>query len=160
MSQIKIGVLLGDDIGLEVIPVAVKVMDAAARKAGLDVNWIDFPIGRAGHEAYGNTFPEVTREGLAETLGFITGPIGHNTYPRGDASWTMPPLRKHYDLFASVKPVRKMSLRLVISSAGQGCPAAAPKIWTGRVPRSRARSGDVTITAAAPSVSRQQSKKR
>ncbi len=67
---------------------------------------MDFPIGRAGHEAHCHTFPEVTRNGLAETHGFFTGPIGHNTYPRGDDTWTMPTLRKHYDLFASVKPVR------------------------------------------------------
>jgi len=106
MGQIRIGVLLGDDIGLEVIPLAVKVMDRAAGRAGLDVAWMEFPIGRAGHEAHGHTFPEVTREGLAATHGFITGPIGHNSYPRGDATWTMPPLRKHYDLFASIKPVR------------------------------------------------------
>ncbi len=43
MSLIKIGVLLGDDIGLEVIPVAVKVMDAAASKVGLDVQLDGFP---------------------------------------------------------------------------------------------------------------------
>ena len=106
MSRIRIGVLLGDDIGPEVIPVAVEVMSAAASRAGLEVDWREFPIGRAGHEAHGHTFPEVTKEGLAGTHGFITGPIGHNSYPRGDATWTMPPLRKHFDLFASVKPVR------------------------------------------------------
>jgi 3-isopropylmalate dehydrogenase len=106
MSEITIGVLLGDDIGLEVIPIAVKVMDAALSQTGQSVLWCEYPIGRIGHDAHGNTFPEVTKVGLAKTHGFITGPIGHNSYPRGDATWTMPPLRKHFDLFASVKPVR------------------------------------------------------
>jgi isocitrate/isopropylmalate dehydrogenase len=34
--MLKIGILLGDDIGLEVVPEAVKVMKAAAKKAGLE----------------------------------------------------------------------------------------------------------------------------
>ncbi len=34
IDMLKIGILLGDDIGLEVVPEAVKVMKAAARKAG------------------------------------------------------------------------------------------------------------------------------
>ena len=46
--MLKIGVLLGDDIGLEVVPEAVKVMKAAARKAGLEVQWSDHPIGKRG----------------------------------------------------------------------------------------------------------------
>ena len=43
--MLKIGILLGDDIGPEVVPECVKVMKAAAAKAGLDVHWQDFPIG-------------------------------------------------------------------------------------------------------------------
>lgn len=37
--MLKIGVLLGDEIGLEVVPEAVKVMKAAAKKTGLEVEW-------------------------------------------------------------------------------------------------------------------------
>ena len=37
--MLKIGVLLGDDIGLEVVPETVKVMKAAAAAVGLDVEW-------------------------------------------------------------------------------------------------------------------------
>ena len=45
--MLKIGILLGDDIGLEVVPEAVKVMKAAAAKVALDIQWQEFPIGRA-----------------------------------------------------------------------------------------------------------------
>ena len=41
--------MLGDDIGLEVVPEAVKVMNAAAAKTGLAIDWHPFPIGKAGH---------------------------------------------------------------------------------------------------------------
>ena len=56
----KIGILLGDDIGLEVVPECVKVMKAAAGRSGLAIDWHPLPIGKAGHEEHGNTLPAVT----------------------------------------------------------------------------------------------------
>jgi Isocitrate/isopropylmalate dehydrogenase len=47
---VKIGVLLGDDIGGEVVPECVKVMKAAASRSGLTIDWHPLPIGRAGHK--------------------------------------------------------------------------------------------------------------
>lgn len=104
--MLKIGVLLGDDIGLEVVPEAVKVMKSAAAKTGLDVEWQELPIGKAGHERHGHTMPQPTVAALEKTDGWLCGPIGHAAYPRNDPSWIMPPLRKRFELFASVKPVR------------------------------------------------------
>ena len=100
----KIGILLGDDIGLEVVPECVKVMKAAAARVGLAVEWCPLPIGRAGHEAHGDTLPAVTEQSLRTLDGWIMGPIGHAAYPRGDATWVMPPVRKKFDLFAALRP--------------------------------------------------------
>ena len=104
--MLKIGVMHGDDIGLEVVPETVKVMTAAAAEAALEVEWRELPLGKKGHELHGHTMPEFTIEALKETDGFISGPIGHNAYPRNDPTWVMPPLRKRFDLFANVKPVK------------------------------------------------------
>lgn len=104
--MLKIGVLPGDDIGLEVVPEAVKVMQAAAAKTGCEIAWSEHPIGRRGHELHGHTFPQVTIEALAKLDGWILGPIGHGAYPRNDPTWIMPPVRKRFELFASVKPVK------------------------------------------------------
>jgi 3-isopropylmalate dehydrogenase len=101
---LKIGILLGDDIGLEVVPECVKVMKAAASRTGLAVDWEELPIGKAGHDAHGHTLPPVTEKRLRDLDGWIMGPIGHNAYPRGDATWVMPPVRKKFDLFAAVRP--------------------------------------------------------
>ena len=103
---LKIGILLGDDIGLEVVPEAVKVMKAAAAKAGLQVEWLPLPIGRKAHETHGHTMPDSTVEALKGVDGWLQGPIGHNAYPRNDATWINPPLRKKFELFANVKPVK------------------------------------------------------
>jgi 3-isopropylmalate dehydrogenase len=103
---LKIGILEGDDIGLEVVPEAVKVMKAAAAATGLAIGWQPLPIGRRGHESHGHTMPAVTVEALAHVDGWLQGPIGHNAYPRNDPTWINPPLRKKFELFASVKPVK------------------------------------------------------
>ncbi len=100
----KIGILLGDDIGLEVVPECVKVMKAAAARAGLDIEWTELPIGKAGHEAHGNTLPAITEETLRTLDGWIMGPIGHAAYPRNDPTWVMPAIRKKFDLFAALRP--------------------------------------------------------
>ncbi len=104
--MLKIGICLGEDIGLEVVPECIKVMKAAAAKTGLEVEWTELPLGREAHKLYGHTMPKFTTDALAKTDGWVSGPIGHNTYPRNDPTWIMPPLRKHFDLYASIKPVR------------------------------------------------------
>jgi len=103
---LKIGILLGDDIGLEVVPECVKVMKAAAAKTGLEIEWQPLPIGRKAHEALGHTMPASTVEALAGVDGWVQGPIGHNVYPRNDPTWINPPLRKKFELFANIKPVK------------------------------------------------------
>jgi 3-isopropylmalate dehydrogenase len=103
---LKIGILLGDDIGLEVVPECVKVMKAAAARSGLETDWRPLPIGKRGHEEHGDTLPDVTEKTLRELDGWIMGPIGHAAYPRNDPTWVMPPVRKKFDLFAAVRPSR------------------------------------------------------
>ena len=102
----KIGVLMGDDIGYEVVPECTKVLTEAATCTGLKVEWVDLPIGKEGHENHGNTTPDITVQELQNTDGWIMGPIGHRAYPRNDPTWVMPPIRKIFDLFANVKPVK------------------------------------------------------
>ena len=102
----KIGILLGDDIGLEVVPECVKVMKAAASRSGLNIDWRPLPIGRRGHEEHGDTLPAMTEQALRDLHGWVLGPIGHATYPRNDPTWVMPPIRKKFELFAAIRPSR------------------------------------------------------
>jgi 3-isopropylmalate dehydrogenase len=101
---LKIGILLGDDIGLEVVPECIKVMKAAAAREQLAIDWHPLPIGKRGHEEHGNTLPAITEQMLRGLDGWVMGPIGHAAYPRGDATWVMPPVRKKFDLFAALRP--------------------------------------------------------
>ena len=104
--MLKIGILEGDDIGLEVVPECVKVMKAGAARSGLEIDWHELPLGKRGHEEHGHTLPAITEETLRGLDGWIMGPIGHAAYPRGDATWVMPPIRKKFELFVALRPSR------------------------------------------------------
>jgi 3-isopropylmalate dehydrogenase len=104
--MLKIGIVEGDDIGLEVVPECVKVMKAAAAKTGLEIEWTPLLTGRKGHAVYGHTWPRETEEALARLDGWVWGPHGHDAYPKNDPTWVNPPIRKRYELYANVKPVK------------------------------------------------------
>ena len=105
--MLKIGILEGDDIGLEVVPECVKVMKVAAAKTGLEVDWRPMPIGRKAHDEYGHTMPQGTLEALEKLDGWILGPLGHREYGK-DATWVNahPVFRNHFELYANYKPFK------------------------------------------------------
>jgi 3-isopropylmalate dehydrogenase len=107
MTHFTIGVLNGDDIGHEIVPAAVSVLEAAATRHGLKIDWRPMPIGRRALDTHGSTMPEGTLETLATFHGFILGPIGHQAYPKVPGAINPHPImRKRFDLFANVRPTR------------------------------------------------------
>jgi len=72
---LKIGILEGDDIGLEVVPECVKVIRAAARKTGLAVDWHDIPIGRPALDKLGYTLPPGTLDSSRQIVHRIAGAL-------------------------------------------------------------------------------------
>ncbi|MGZ5092382.1 MAG: isocitrate/isopropylmalate dehydrogenase family protein [Burkholderiales bacterium] len=107
---LKIGILQGDDIGLEVVPETIKAIRAAAQKCGLEIEWHPTPIGRKAYEELGYTLPPGTLEKLDTLDGWVLGPIGHQAYPKNtpNAINPHPILRKHYDLFANIRPAKSL----------------------------------------------------
>ncbi len=106
-DRLRLGILEGDDIGHEIVPAAVRIARAAAAQAGLTIEWTDLPIGRRALDTHGSTLPEGTLETLASLDGWILGPIGHRDYPKAPQAINPHPiLRKHFDLFANVRPTR------------------------------------------------------
>ena len=105
--MLHIGVLDGDDIGHEVVPETVKVMSAAAERCDLAADWVTLPIGRRAFDSLGETLPAGTLEKLDQLDGWILGPIGHQAYPKDPKAINPHPiLRKHFDLYANIRPVK------------------------------------------------------
>jgi 3-isopropylmalate dehydrogenase len=107
--RLHIGVMPGDGIGLEIVPEAVAVMEAAvAPEPEVDLELHPFPVGWTSYLDQGHTLPAATIEGLAAMDGFILGPIGHAAYPKGRPECVNPHpiIRKHFDLFANLRPAK------------------------------------------------------
>lgn len=104
---LKLGMMLGDDIGLEVVPETRKVMDGAAKRCGLRIDWTELPIGRAAFEKFGSAMPDGTIEKLDALDGWLLGPLGHRDYPKSPGAFNAHPiLRRHFQLFANVQRLR------------------------------------------------------
>jgi 3-isopropylmalate dehydrogenase len=107
MAHLTIGILNGDDVGHEIVPASVRIAKAAASIAGLEIDWRPTPIGRAALDSHGTTMPEGMLDQLSKMDGFILGPIGHRDYPKvPEAINPHPILRKHFGLFANIRPTR------------------------------------------------------
>jgi 3-isopropylmalate dehydrogenase len=106
-SHLVIGILNGDDIGHEIVPASVEVARAAAARHNLRIDWRPMPIGRTALDTHNSTMPDGTLQALSKMDGFILGPIGHRDYPKvPQAINPHPIMRKHFNLFANVRPTR------------------------------------------------------
>jgi 3-isopropylmalate dehydrogenase len=107
MKPLRIGILDGDDIGLEIVPASVQIARAAAQMHGVAIDWHPLPVGRRALDTHGHTLPPETLETLKSLDGWILGPIGHRAYPKqANAINPHPILRKQFNLFANVRPTR------------------------------------------------------
>ena len=101
-----IPVIIGDGIGLDVTPVATKVLDAAVSKAysgEKSISWLEVHAGEASFEQTGEWLPESTLDSIREHLVALKGPL---TTPVGGGFRSLNvTLRQKLDLFACVRPV-------------------------------------------------------
>ena len=101
-----IPVIIGDGIGLDVTPVATKVLDAAVSKAysgEKSISWEEVHAGEAAFEETGEWLPESTPDSIGKHLVALKGPL---TTPVGGGFRSLNvTLRQKLDLFACVRPV-------------------------------------------------------
>lgn len=108
--MIKIAVLGGDGIGPEVIQASLPVVDAAARKAGLKLDFQHALVGGAAFDATGHPLPEATTKLCDSAAAIYFGAVGGPKYDRIPDPNLRPergallPLRKRYTLYANVRP--------------------------------------------------------
>ncbi len=108
-----LGVLHGDAIGPEIVPVSVKVADAAMKAVGANpIKWKELPLGFDAIAQLNSHIPESTLEGLAETDGWILGPHDSAAYPEPFKSQLNPSgtIRKYFDLFANIRPAKSFGV--------------------------------------------------
>jgi 3-isopropylmalate dehydrogenase len=105
MASYRLGVLHGDGIGPEVVPAAVRAVDAACPDP---IDWVELPFGGSAIEEHGDAVPPPTLATLAELDGWLLGPHDSAAYPEPHRSKLNPSgtVRKHFDLFANIRPAK------------------------------------------------------
>ena len=108
MADYRIGILLGDDIGHEIVPVTVDVLKASvANYPDVRIEWVPLPIGYKSFLENGHSLPESTFQTLFTLDGWILGPIGHMAYPKDPNCINPHPiLRRQFDLVSNIRPAK------------------------------------------------------
>jgi len=109
MKQFKIAVLAGDGIGPEVMPQALRILDAVGRKFGFEFERTECLVGGAAIDSDGCALPPVTLEACEQAdailFGSVGGPKWESLPPeRQPERAALLPLRKHFSLFANLRP--------------------------------------------------------
>ncbi|MEO1251824.1 MAG: 3-isopropylmalate dehydrogenase [Pseudomonadota bacterium] len=107
----KLAFLAGDGVGPEVAAAARWVMDAAAERFDISLDYRDCPFGGAAIDDAGDPFPAATQRACAEAdaifLGAVGGPKWDGAPKRPEAGLLA--LRKQLGVFANVRPVQVFS---------------------------------------------------
>jgi 3-isopropylmalate dehydrogenase len=110
-KSFKVAVLAGDGIGPEVMREAMKVLRAAEKKFGLQLELTEAPVGWAGIDAAGKALPDDTLALCKKSDAILFGSVGlpdrDPTIPKEERPEraALLRLRKEFGLFANLRPV-------------------------------------------------------
>ncbi|MDE1162623.1 MAG: isocitrate/isopropylmalate dehydrogenase family protein [Acidobacteriaceae bacterium] len=102
----KITLVPGDGIGPEVAAVMVKVLETAGAKNGCAFEWHSFEAGADAHAKNGVLIPEELYTSIETNKVAIKGPTA--TPIGGGFSSINVAMRKKFDLYANVRPVKSL----------------------------------------------------
>ena len=105
MAKYKIAVLPGDGVGIEVVEAAMTVL----KKIEVDAQYIPGDIGWEYWRKVGNALPDRTIKLLKETDACLFGAITSPDASVKDYRSPILHLRKHFDLYANVRPVARLA---------------------------------------------------
>lgn len=107
MNTHRLAVIPGDGIGREVIPVGLKVIDAAGERFGFRIEPSEFPWGCGYYLSHGAMMPEDGLTRLRDFDAIYLGAVGDPRVPDHVSLWgLLLPIRKSFELFANVRPIR------------------------------------------------------
>lgn len=103
----RIAAIPGDGIGNEVLPAAVKVVDAVLAQEGRSVTWTWFDWGCDRYHATGHMMPSNGLAVLREFDAIFLGAVGRPDVPDDVSLWgLLIPIRRAFDQYVNLRPVR------------------------------------------------------
>lgn len=109
----KVVVLPGDGIGREIVPQAMRVVQAVIKDSPVKLEFEEHLVGGAAIDAVGKALPDETLKACLEADAVLLGAIGGpkwDTLPTAQRPEVaaLLPLRKHLELYANIRPVRML----------------------------------------------------
>ena len=106
MSSIEVPVIAGDGIGPEITAAVLRVVDAAVERNGASLKWVPVTAGLSALDEGSELIPQRTLDEIARCRVALKGPC---TTPVGEGFTSINvKLRKTFNLYAAVRPVRSM----------------------------------------------------
>lgn len=114
-GRVRIAVIAGDGIGVEVIAEALLVLEQLQRERGVELDVWQLPLGAELYLRQGTTFPLELRDEVRRSCSAVLlGAVGDPRVPGGEhAHDILMGMRQGWDLYANVRPVRALVDRLV-----------------------------------------------
>ncbi|MBU3824087.1 MAG: tartrate dehydrogenase [Candidatus Oceanisphaera merdipullorum] len=107
MSHFNIAVIPGDGIGKEVIPEGLKVLQAAAKKHDVQLNFTHFDWSCETYRKTGRMMPEDGLEQLKAFDSIFLGAVGFPGVPDHISLWgLLLPIRRAFNQYVNLRPVR------------------------------------------------------
>jgi 3-isopropylmalate dehydrogenase len=108
-SPYKIAILPGDGIGPEVMLQAKKILNTVAKKFDLQFEYSEQLVGGVAIDAVGKALPDETLKACENSHAILFGSVGGekwNHLPPSERPevGALLPLRKHFQLFANIRP--------------------------------------------------------
>lgn len=109
--KLKVALLPGDGIGEEIIKQAVKVVDAACRRRGHEVEYARGLVGAAAIDATGDPYPGETHRLCMASGAVLFGAVGTPRYDDDPSAAVRPEqgllaMRRRLGLYANIRPVK------------------------------------------------------
>ncbi len=107
-SELRIAVLPGDGIGIEVMDACLTVLDALSEKIDRRFEWSRLPGGAGLYRDTGNAFPDESMRECERADAILFGAMGLPDVRYTDGTEIAPQLdiRINLDLYAGVRPIR------------------------------------------------------
>jgi tartrate dehydrogenase/decarboxylase/D-malate dehydrogenase len=103
----KIALIPGDGIGKEVVPEAVRVMDALSSQYGFELSYEDFPYSCEYYLKTGTMMPEDGIDRLCNFDAIFLGAVGDLQVPDHVSLWgLLLPIRRRMHQYVNLRPVR------------------------------------------------------
>lgn len=110
MPTYRIAVIPGDGIGNEVVPAAIQVLDAAARRFDIAFAWDHFDWSCEHFQRHGRMMPEGGLETIKRHDAILLGAVGFPGVPDHVSLWgLLIPIRREFQQYVNLRPVRVLN---------------------------------------------------